>query len=235
MNRPLPGLAAVAVICAVGGFLLYRQFNAAPPPTPAEPPAAASVAAAPAPDTSNKADQPAGQAVPKQVPDIQLQDLQGRLRSLKEYSGQPTIINFWATWCIPCRREIPLLNDLYRSHGRQQLQIVGIAVDFHDAVQAFVNKTAVDYPLLVGEQDGVDAAAKFGMELVLPFSIFVDGRERIVAVKVGELHREEAAAILAAIADLDAGKQDLPATRQRIADQLKRLATERVRGGAKPA
>lgn len=235
MTRQLPGLAAVAVICAVGGFLLYRQFNAATPSTPAEPPAAASVTAAPAPDAGNKADQPAGQVVPERVPDIRLQDLQGNLRSLQEYSGQPTIINFWATWCIPCRREIPLLNDLYRNRGRQPLQIIGIAVDFRDAVQAFVKKTAIDYPLLVGEQDGVDAAAKFGMQLVLPFSVFVDDHERIVAVKVGELHREEAAAILSAIADLGAGKLDLPATRQRIAEELKRLATERARRSPEPA
>lgn len=229
MNRQAGGLVAVAAICAVGGFLLYRSSHVGTSGAATSPAVTAKAADA------ITADEPAGQAVPEQVPDIRLQDLQGKLRSLKEFSGQPTIINFWATWCVPCRREIPLLNELYRGRDRQQLQIVGIAVDFRDAVQSFIKKTAIDYPLLVGEQDGVDAAAKFGMQLVLPFSIFVDDRQRIVAVKVGELHKEEAAAILAAITDLGAGKQDLPATRQHIAEELKRLATERARDSTRPS
>jgi hypothetical protein len=66
------------------------------------------------------------------------------------------------------------------------------------------------------------------MELVLPFSIFVDAGNRIVAVKIGELHREEADVILAGIADLSAGKRELPAVRQGIAAELRRLSAERA-------
>lgn len=229
MNRQVVILGAVAVLCAAGGFLLFRHFNE-PTITPVA--VATPVATAPAtPDAATTA----AKTVPETVPDIRLQDVAGRLHSLKEFSGQPTIINFWATWCIPCRREIPLLNELHHGRDRKHLQIVGIAVDFRDAVQAYVKKTTISYPLLVGEQDGVDAAASFGMQLVLPFSIFVDGRERIVAVKVGELHRDEAEAILTAIGSLEAGKTDLPATRQRIAEDLRRLAAERARAKAAAA
>jgi len=234
MNRQMLGLGTTAAICAVAGFLLYRQWatNPAAPAAPAVPAVPATLPATAPPDEGADT---GSKAVPEQVPDISLRDLQGKLRSLHEYRGQPTIINFWATWCIPCRREIPLLNELHRGHSREQLQIVGIAVDFTDAVRAYTAKTPLSYPLLVGEQDGVDAAAAFGMQLVLPFSVFVDGGERIVAVKVGELHREEADAILAAIADLGAGKQDLPATRQRIAEQLRLLSAERARREVKPS
>lgn len=231
MRRQSSGMLAVALVSAAGGFLLYRQYQASTATVTAAP-AATTVAvatppAAPAETATGKA------AIPETVPDISLQDVSGKLRTLKEFSGQPTIINFWATWCAPCRREIPLLNELQRAHGPSQLRVIGIAVDFRDAVKTFLQTTRLDYPLLIGEQDGVDAAARFGMELVLPFSIFVDGRERIVAVKVGELHRDEADAILAAIADLSAGKRDLPATRLTIADQLRALSAERALQAAK--
>jgi thiol-disulfide isomerase/thioredoxin len=179
------------------------------------------------------ADDAAKPKVPETVPDIVLHDVAGKRRRLKDYSGQPTIVNFWATWCVPCRREIPLLNELRRVYASpdqgKRLEIVGIAVDFKESVAEFVTQTRIDYPLLVGEQDGLDAAAKFGMELVLPFSIFVDSQNRIVAVKVGELHRPEADAILAAIHRLDAGTLDLATARQGIATRLRELSAERAR------
>jgi thiol-disulfide isomerase/thioredoxin len=221
-----PPLIAVLLIlaCGVAGFLAYRQFATVPPAAPV-------AAAAPSVDPAAAADGAAASAkppVPEMVPDIRLQDVAGKLHALHEYRGAPTIINFWATWCAPCRREIPLLNTLRHDYGGQRLQVVGIAVDFKEAVAEFVKKTQLDYPLLVGEQDGVDAAARFGMELVLPFSIFVDSAEHIVAVKVGELHREEADAILAGIHSLDQGTISLPLVRKQIADRLRQLAVERA-------
>ena len=138
-------------------------------------------------------------------------------------------MNFWATWCAPCRREIPLLQQLRRNYATSHLEVLGIAVDFKESVSDFLQKTPIDYPLLVGEQDGLDAAQKFGMELVLPFSVFVDRDGRVIAVKVGELHREEAAAILGAMKSVDAGTLALPAAREQISDALRKLAVERAK------
>ena len=215
-------LVLVALLCGAAGFLAYQHFRQAPQVTVTAAPAAAN----PVPPA---ADAPAPKrTIPETVPDVRLQDVSGKLHALREYRGTPTIINFWATWCAPCRREIPLLNVLRHDYSGQKLQIVGIAVDFREAVAEFVKTTRLDYTLLVGEQDGVDAAASFGMELVLPFSIFVDSEQRIVAVKVGELHRDEADAILAAIQSLQAGHMSLPAARQKISAQLHQLSIDRA-------
>jgi thiol-disulfide isomerase/thioredoxin len=228
VKRPSWWLVALVTVCAATGFAAYRQLMLTHAP--------ATIQAVPLDETvaaTPPADGTARPKVPDTVPDIALHDVSGKQRRLKEFSGQPTIINFWATWCIPCRREIPLLNELrkvYASPDRsRRLEVVGIAVDFKESVAEYVTKTRIDYPLLVGEQDGVEAAARFGMELVLPFSIFVDRRDRIVAVKVGELHRPEADAILAAMSQLDAGTLDLATARQNIATRLRELSAERAR------
>jgi len=229
VKPPSWSLVALTTGCAAAGFLAYRQLMLAQAPVIHAVPLDAS----PAPTAIAADDATAKPKVPETVPDIALHDVAGKQHRLKDYSGQPTIINFWATWCVPCRREIPLLNELRRVNASadkgKRLEIVGIAVDFKESVAEFVAQTRIDYPLLVGEQDGLDAAAKFGMELVLPFSIFVDSHDRIVAVKVGELHRPEADAILEAIRRLDAGTLDLATARQGIATRLRELSAERAR------
>ena len=84
-------------------------------------------------------------------------------------------MNFWATWCAPCRREIPLLERLQSEHAADGFQVVGIAVDFRDKVLAYADEMKIDYPLLIGEQEALDAAAAFGVEMVgLPFTVFTD-------------------------------------------------------------
>jgi thiol-disulfide isomerase/thioredoxin len=160
-------------------------------------------------------------------------DLQGKPRALSEFAGRPRIINFWATWCGPCRREIPLLNSLQHDYQSDHLQIIGIAIDFDKAVQEYVKKTHIDYPVLIGEDAGLDAAQKFGIsDLVLPFSVFADASNRVVAVKIGELHPPEAAFILKAVRQLDAGKMTLPETRSAIEEELKRQAQQRAQSSA---
>jgi thiol-disulfide isomerase/thioredoxin len=130
---------------------------------------------------------------------VQLPDARGTVRSLRDFLGHPLIVNFWATWCAPCRREIPLLQQLRGTYKSDGLQIVGIAVDFPNAVADYLRHTPIAYPLLIGEDQGLAAAEQFGMEPVLPFSVFADSGGHIIAVKVGELHQDEADAILGAM------------------------------------
>lgn len=217
--------AVIAALAAAAGFMLYRGLAPATAPAAS---AAVSGPASPAPEPAAAAAAKPARVVPDTVPDVSLADLSRKLHSLHEYRGRPTVFNFWATWCAPCRREIPLLNQLQEEHWARRLQIVGIAVDFREDVAKFATTTRFAYPLLVGEQDGLDAAAKFGLEMALPFSIFVDSQERIVAVKVGELHRDDADAILAALWAVDAGQLALAEAKATIGARLRELAAARA-------
>ena len=167
-------------------------------------------------------------SIPDEVPDLTMPDMDGHRHALRSYRGKPVIYNFWASWCAPCRREIPLLNTIQRQAGTKTLNVIGIAADVRENVVEFTRTTRMDYPLLVGEEEGAEAARRFGVPLVLPFSVFVASSGRVVALKLGELHQDEATAILAVIRRLDQGKTDLPGARRQIADRLRELATERA-------
>jgi len=225
-GRRLLGLAGL-LACAGGGFLAYRLVN---PPTSlhlmpaARAPAPAAASAAPAAPAQAQNAAPA-HAVPEVLPDLVLPGLDGRSHRLREWQGRTVLVNFWATWCDPCRREIPLLKRLRLEHAKERLEIVGIAIDFRDAVQKYVGANRMDYPVLLGEDGGYESVAAFGMEPVLPFSVFADAQGRIVTLKVGELHRDEAELILDRIRDVGEGRLDLPGARERIAAGLQGLAT----------
>jgi hypothetical protein len=88
---------------------------------------------------------------------------------------------------------------------------------------------SIDYPVLVGEQDGLDAIARFGMDTVFPFTVFADRQGRIVTLKLGELHAEDARLILDQMRTLDRGRMDLPTARKSISDGMAALATQRAK------
>jgi len=162
--------------------------------------------------------------IPDRRPDVTLADRDGRLRSLSEWDGRPQIINFWATWCAPCRREIPMLNALARDPALADFALIGIAIDFREDVLRFLAETPIEYTVLIGEQDGLDASAAFGMRsLGLPYTAFVDRSGRIVTIHLGELHRAQADVILSAVRALDAGEIDLPAAQERIRAQTPKI------------
>jgi thiol-disulfide isomerase/thioredoxin len=227
-RRPLIAAVAVAAVllaAASTGFLLQRltapeQSTLRPlPPTAA----AALGGTGPAP-----ASPPARAPTPQQLPDFSLPDLSGTPHRLSDWSGRTLVINFWATWCEPCRREIPLLEALHGENAGKNMEIVGIAVDHPDSVQKMVKDLKIGYPVLVGEKGGLAAVSAFGMDTVLPFTVFADPQGRIVTLKVGELHRDDATFILARLADLAAGSTDLEAARGRIDDEMRRLAVVRA-------
>lgn len=233
--------ALVIAVAAAAGYWSQRQVTppgaapaAAAPAgatTPAATPAAAPTAAAPSTTAAAAALDPgtASQPVPEVLPGFSLKDRDGKPRKLAEWKGHPLVVNFWATWCAPCRREIPLLNQVHAARKAQKLEIVGIAVDFREDVLAYVKQRPVSYPLLIGEEDGLEALKAVGMTAAFPFTLFADSRQRIVALKVGELHQDELDLILDRVRDVDAGQLDLPAARERITEGLKDLAVKRAR------
>ena len=164
--------------------------------------------------------------IPEHRPDIRLADRNGQLRSLSEWDGKILVVNFWATWCAPCRREIPMLNALARDHRDRGIEVIGIAVDFREDVLKYLQAVPIGYTVLIGEQDGMDAARAFGIETIgLPFTAFIDASGRIATIHVGELHRPQAEVILSAVQDVDSGAIDIAAAQQRIRTELARLGT----------
>jgi peroxiredoxin len=161
--------------------------------------------------------------IPEVLPDFTLATLEGPPRALSSYQHPSLVVNFWATWCAPCRREIPLLRQLRAERGARGVEVLGIAVDFREDVEKYVAKIGLDYPLLIGEEDGLAAADAFGIDPAFPFTVFADAQRRIVAVKVGELHSDEAAFILDHIELLNAGRLPLEEVQGLIRAELQRL------------
>ena len=165
-------LLAVAALSAGGGYMAYRTWSGHD---------ATEVSSA------------------RPLPGFALPDVEEQLRQSSEWDGRVRVINFWATWCPPCRREIPLLIDLQSRYGAD-IQVVGIAIDDLDAVQDYARTHPFNYPVLVGQQDAVDIGNKILADWIgLPFTAFVDATGHIIRVHVGELHDEQATEFLAEI------------------------------------
>jgi cytochrome c biogenesis protein CcmG/thiol:disulfide interchange protein DsbE len=108
--------------------------------------------------------------------DLTLKDLQGRDVSLRDYRGKVLLINYWATWCIPCKVEIPGFLDLYQRFGDRGLEVVGIGVDEPASTMApYAAQMKIGYPLLVG-RDRKDALEAFGPLVGVPTTVVV-GRD----------------------------------------------------------
>lgn len=217
----------VCLVAAAGpaGFLVYRVLLGSPPA------AATSFAPSSASGTSVggvPAPAEAARAIPERLPDLTMPDAQGKPRRLADWRGRPLIVNFWATWCEPCRREIPLLEQLRRKSSTG-LEVVGIAVDKRDAVLPYARQMGIEYPLLMGEEEGIKAVDAFGMQAVFPFSVFADRQGRIVGLKVGELHPDEAQLILDRVQAVDTGRLSLASARTQVTAGLQNLAMQHVK------
>jgi thiol-disulfide isomerase/thioredoxin len=165
--------------------------------------------------------------IPDRLPQFSLADRAGKATSIASFGDKSLIINFWATWCAPCRSEIPLLESLHSEWAGREVSVVGIAVDYRDKVLEFADRFKIDYPLLIGEQDALDAVAAFGVESpVFPFTVFTDRRGEVVAVFVGELHRPQAELILSQVQNLNKDLVQLPAARKAIAEGLGALKSK---------
>lgn len=119
-------------------------------------------------------------------------DLEGRTRQLGEWKGKFVVCNFWATWCPPCREEIPMLIALSKKMKPKGVEVVGIAVDYEAKVRNFVKDYNVAYPVLVAGPDGLDVMRAAGNVVGgLPFTAFLDRDGKIVHEKLGALNQSE--------------------------------------------
>jgi len=101
------------------------------------------------------------------------------------------VVNFWATWCAPCRKEIPFFNSLQARYADKGLQFIGIAVDDLRAVKRFMEVIPIEYPVLVGDEEAIPIAKAYGnKEGVLPFTVFIDRQGNIASIAKGGLSEE---------------------------------------------
>jgi len=120
--------------------------------------------------------------------DLSLVDSDGQPRHLSEWDGKLLLINFWATWCGPCREEMPLLDRMRTRFAARNLEVLGIAIDDHDAVRDFLKIHPVQYPILNANSDSAqdDPSLLFGdTRSVLPYSVLIGRDGRLLAQRAG--------------------------------------------------
>ena len=139
--------------------------------------------------------------------EFELIDLNNVMTNSSKWNGQYKLINFWATWCAPCRREIPLLNNTQKEYQDMSVQIIGIAVDVLDDVIAYSEETPFEYPVLVGEEEAIAIAENANIEFIgLPFTMLVDDQNEIIKTHLGEIKEHHIDMLTEVIGGMQRGK-----------------------------
>lgn len=122
------------------------------------------------------------------APAIALLDRDGNRATLDQWPDRLVVVNFWATWCAPCRKEMPELDRFQRKHAANGVQVVGIALDGSGDVEAFLRDTPVDYPILLSPNLTANPSLPFGNTYgALPFSVLLGRDGRILDTRLGEV------------------------------------------------
>lgn len=163
-------LALACLAAAAGWWVQERWLNPQPPTQPAA---------------------PAGTTVLGVGDDASaytLPNLDGTTTALAKWRGKTVLLNFWATWCGPCREEMPMLAKLQREHASDGLQVVGIAMEQPQSAAAYLQHVRVDYPILIGiDADPVPTTTFGDTAGLLPYSVLVGRDGRIIATQLGVL------------------------------------------------
>ncbi len=119
-------------------------------------------------------------------PDATFIDIDGKTHRLSDWHGRRVLLNFWASWCAPCRREMPLLNQADGRHRAGGAVVIGVAEDTRDAVRAYLREAPVGYPVLLVDADAPGGSLSLGNTLrVLPYSVLIGEDGRILRRKTG--------------------------------------------------
>lgn len=117
---------------------------------------------------------------------------EGHALSMQSFKGHPLLLNFWATWCPPCVEELPLINAFYRQNKGNQWQVLGLAVDKLEPVQAFLKRTPLDFPIGLAGLSGADLGRSLGnLTGGLPFSLVIGSDGLVKQRKLGRLRGED--------------------------------------------
>lgn len=124
--------------------------------------------------------------------EINLPDITGKQRSISEWDGKIRIINFWATWCPPCLKEIPEFIKLQNEFDGKGLQFIGIAIDDKSAVEHYLKSIPINYPMLIAGDEGIELSQQLGNVInAVPFTLIINEQGQIIHRQPGELSREK--------------------------------------------
>lgn len=124
--------------------------------------------------------------------EFSLPDVTGKQHNISEWQGKIVIINFWATWCPPCLKEIPHFIKLQNQYNEQGIQFIGIAIEDKQTVEEYLNTIDINYPMLIGGDEAITLSQKLGnLVNAVPFSLILNRQGKIIHRQPGELSREK--------------------------------------------
>jgi thiol-disulfide isomerase/thioredoxin len=177
--RNLPLIVLLLVAAGAAGFGVYQWLAPTTGPAPTNGTPVAQTVTAPRPMS------------PEEALNTKFESLgDGASHSLNDWRGKVVLVNYWATWCAPCREEIPLLVKLQAQYAASGLQVVGIATDETSTkdVKDYLTKMVVNYPMLMGDENVDRMVAGFGGNLIgLPFSLLLDRDGHVIKLTAGQL------------------------------------------------
>jgi peroxiredoxin len=126
----------------------------------------------------------------KRAPDFELKDAEGKVVRLSDYAGKVVLLDFWATWCGPCKSSIPWMIELSEKYKADGFAVIGVSMDEDGwpAVKPFMEKMKITYPILLGNKR---VAYLYGDVEALPLAFFVDRNQRVAAIHPGAASRKE--------------------------------------------
>ncbi len=173
MTRPLQALlfGALAVLFAGAGYLFYQWQAVGRSPDPV--------------------------ATGKIVLAAKFMGLDDKPQALEQWRGKVLVVNFWATWCAPCREEIPGFIQFQTEYGARGVQFVGLAIDQKERIRPYARDIGINYPVLVGGLESMDFARQVGnWRGVLPFTVVIDRSGKVVTTEIGILRPEKLESLL---------------------------------------
>ena len=126
-----------------------------------------------------------------QMPAFSFPNLEGKQQASGQWDGKVLVVNYWATWCPPCRKEMPLFIETQKNYAEKGVQFVGIAIDDPDMVQDFVDVYDINFPILIGNTKAIELSNRMGNRFdSLPFTAIFDRQGKTRFIQAGEVHRE---------------------------------------------
>lgn len=167
-------LLIVLVLSVLSGWFLLQQFSSKAPP-----------------ETSASAPTEVVNFDHNAMMNMSFKDMNGDPQSLKKWQGKVIVLNFWATWCPPCREEMPELSEMQKQYQQKNVVIVGLSTEDFDTTQAFMRSSRVSYPILAGDLEAMRLAESLGNDRgILPYTVILDEKGAVVKPFFGRVNQQ---------------------------------------------